>query len=83
MPSGVEQEADRVGLEVREEAPVVVVAEDLQIQQPDIVTRRAHGSRHAIEAQGFETQVELRVHERAGMDEENSHGLEYTAPTGL
>ena len=42
----VEREANRLGLEVRELVPVVVVAEDLQIERPDIVSSRAHGSRY-------------------------------------
>ena len=77
----VEREADRLRLEVREPAPVVVVAEDLEIKQPDIVSSRAHRSRHALETQRLETQLELRVHERAGMDEGEPHEGESTAAT--
>ena len=79
----VEREADGLRLELGELAAVVVVAEDLQIEEAHVVARGPHGGGHPLEPERLEAQVELRVHQRAWMNEQHSHTGEYTAPRGL
>ena len=69
----VQREADRLGLEGLELAEVVLVAEDLQVEQTNLVTGRAHGRRHALEPEGLEAQVDLGVHQWARMNQQHAH----------
>ena len=69
----VQREADRVGGEVVELAQVVGVPEDLQVEQADVVACRPDRRGHALEPEGLEAQVQLGVHQRARVDEEDSH----------
>src|SRR5439155_27178666 len=64
---------DRLRLELDELASVVVVREDLQVQEPHVMARGPHGGGHALEAERLEPQVELRVHQGAWMNEQDSH----------
>ena len=69
----VERKADGLRLEALDLPPVVLMLENLEIQEPHIVAGRAHRRGDALQAEGLEPQIDLRVHERAGMDEQYSH----------
>src|ERR1700739_1078295 len=49
------------------------MAEDLQVEEPTLVARFARGLRHQLEPQRLKAQIDLRVHQRTGMYEENFH----------
>src|SRR5205807_2447589 len=55
-------------------AVIVGVAEDLQIEQAHLVAGRADGRGHALEPDRLESQEDLRVHQRARVDEQHFHG---------
>ncbi len=71
----VHGEADRLRREGGQLLPVIDVGEDLQVEQADLVTRRAHRGRHAFETERLESQVELGVHQGARVHEQHSHGV--------
>src|SRR6266478_3266116 len=48
--------------------------EDLEIEQPYVVPGLPDRCRDALQAERFEPQVDLRIHESAGMDEQDAHG---------
>src|SRR6266540_3197033 len=70
----VQREADRLRLPLVEEAEVVGVLEALEIEEADLVASPSHRLRHQLETQGLQPEVDPRVHQGAGMDEQDSHG---------
>src|SRR4030095_15092219 len=69
----VQAEADRLGLERLELTEVILVLEDLQVEQPTLMTGLAHCRRHALEPERLEAQVDLGVHQRARMNQQHAH----------
>ena len=69
----VQRKAYGFGFEVLEKAEVVGMAKDLEIEQTDVVACFACGLGDQLKPQRLETQVNLRIHQRAGMDEEDLH----------
>jgi hypothetical protein len=71
----VQAEADRLGLERRELTEVVPMVEDLQVEQPNLMTGLAHCRRHALDPEGLEAQVDLGVHQGARMNQQHAHEM--------
>jgi hypothetical protein len=74
----VHGEADDLRPEGRQLGTIVGRGEDLKVEEANLVAGRAYRRGHALESNGLETQVELGIHQRARMDEENSHVGQYT-----
>ncbi len=70
----VERKSDRVGLPIVERAEVIAVTENLQIEYPNVMAGAPGRFRDEFESQRFEPEVNLRIHQRAGMDKEDSRG---------
>jgi hypothetical protein len=70
----VEAEPDGIRLPGFQEPEIVLVTEDLQVEDADVVAGPAGGRRHEFDAQGFEPEIDLRVHETAGVAAEDLHG---------
>src|ERR1700739_1431792 len=62
-----------MGLPFIHHTKVVTVAEHLQVQQPYLVPSLPRRFRHQLQSQRLQAQINLRVHQRAGMDEESFH----------
>jgi hypothetical protein len=69
----VEAEADRFRPEITQLAYQVVMAEHLQVQQAHVVPSRPGGGGHALQAERFQPQEDLRVHQAARVDEQGAH----------
>ena len=69
----IEREADRIGSESPQRFLVVAVPEDLQVEEPHLVAGGADRLGDALQPERLEAEIDLRVHERARMDEEDSH----------
>ena len=54
-------------------AEVAPLRFDLQVEQAHLVAGLAHRLRHQLQAQRFQAQEDARVHQRAGVNRENSH----------
>jgi hypothetical protein len=65
--------AHGVGFPFVEETEIVRVLEDLEVEQADAVARFARGLSDEFEAEGFQAEIDLRVHETTGVDEKNFH----------
>ena len=74
----VHGEADGLRPEGSQLGAIVGRGEDLKVEEANLVAGRAYRRSHALESDGLETQVELGIHQRAGMDEEHSHVGQYT-----
>src|SRR6266404_9644530 len=70
----VDREPDGLRPERLQLAPVVSMRENLEIEQPYVVAGLPDRGRDALQAERFEPQVDLRIHESAGMDEQDAHG---------
>ena len=57
-----EREADGLGREAPKLTPVLVVAEDLQVEEADVVAGGAHRRGHPLGAERLELQADLGVH---------------------
>jgi hypothetical protein len=56
-----------------EKAKEVTVCLDLQIDQPHVVTQALRRGCDELHAEGLEPKEDLRIHQRPGVDAENSH----------
>src|SRR6185295_5868042 len=70
----VEREADRLGTPVAQRLLVVARREDLQVEQAHLVPRRLHRRGDALEPERLQTEIDLREHQRARVDEQHAHG---------
>ena len=52
----------------------MLVPEDLQVEQLHLVAGLAAGGGHPLQTQRLEPEVDLGVHQTAGMDEQDLHG---------
>jgi hypothetical protein len=66
-------EGDKVRPPLRNQAVIVGVAFDLQIDDPDRVAGASRGLRHEFEAQWLEAEEDIREQQRAGMNEQHTH----------
>ena len=57
------------------------MVEDLEIEEAHVVTGGPGRRRHPLEAERLEPQIDLGVHERTGMDEEDTHGRYCNLPS--
>src|SRR6185437_5834569 len=69
----IASERNGVGLPSPDECFIVFPRISLQVDQTDIVSRLAARLRHHLEAERFQTQINLGVHEWTGMDCEEFH----------
>ena len=69
----VQRKTDGFRLEVFEKAEVIAVAKDLKVQKTDVVASFARGLGDQLEPERLQAQVNLRVHQGAGMYEEDFH----------
>ncbi len=79
----VQREADGFGLEVFEQAEVVAMAKDLEIEQTDVVASFARGLGDQLKPKRLKAQVNLRIHQGAGMYEEDFHYASGLSTAGL
>src|SRR5882762_3089385 len=70
----VDREPDGIRPEGLQLAPVVSMRENLEIEHSYVVPGLPDRRRDALQAERLEPQVDLRVHESAGMDEQDAHG---------
>jgi hypothetical protein len=69
----VHREAHRLRRERLHLVPVVGVREDLQVDEPHVVTGGHDRGGHALESERLEPEVELRVHQGARVHQKHSH----------
>ena len=69
----VEAEPDRVRREVAQVPGQLVPAENLEVEEPDLVTGGARGARDPFQAQRFEPEEDLRVHQPARVNQQRPH----------
>ncbi len=73
----VRQVVQRDPERLRAERPHLVAqpphAQHLEVDHPDLVTRLTGGAGHPLQAQGFEPEEDLGVHQGAGVDEQQAH----------
>src|SRR5579875_1226446 len=69
----VQREADCARLKILQLAVEGLVIENLEIENPDLVSSGAHRRRHPLHPKGFQAQIDLAVHEGARMDEKDAH----------
>src|SRR5215467_5804382 len=67
-------EGDDVGLPVVDEPEIIVVRGRLQVDQTRLVAGASDGRRDQLEPERLETEKDLRVHQGAGVNREDSHG---------
>jgi hypothetical protein len=79
----VERKSDRLRPEALDFAPQVMVTEDLEVEDAHIVAGGAHRRRHALHAERFEPQVNLAVHQRTRMHEQDPHSFLRMDPDGV
>src|SRR5580704_7932719 len=72
----VERESHRVGPPGAQRTLVVPVLEDLQVEQPNLVAGVAQGRGDPLQPQRLEPEIDLGVHEAAGMNEQDLHGVD-------
>jgi hypothetical protein len=69
----IEGKTDGLRLPFVEKAKVVGMTEDLEVEETNFVAGLASGLGDQFEPERLEAQVNLRIHQRAGMNKENSH----------
>ncbi|GAA4495044.1 hypothetical protein GCM10023158_14320 [Gluconacetobacter tumulicola] len=69
----VSGKTDSVGPEILDHAPIVAVGFHLQINDLHFVPGLSGRACHQLQAQRLQSQEDLGVHQRAGMDGEYSH----------
>src|SRR5579872_3757696 len=71
----VSGETDRFGPKSLQLCPKVAMRKDLQIEHPDLMPGAPDGRCHALHSERLETQINLAVHQGAGMNQKNFHQL--------
>src|SRR5882724_6300759 len=71
----VQRESDRLRFKVAQFLKIVIVLEDLQVEEPDIMTSRSNGLGHSFQTQRFKPKVDLGVHQGTWMDQQHFHLL--------
>lgn len=64
---------DRPGLELAKFPKIVLMAEDLKVENPDIVAGRPGSLGHPFHAERFQPEVKLGVHQAARVDQQDFH----------
>jgi hypothetical protein len=71
----VEGEGHRIGLPAVEQAEVVRLGLDLQVDQLDLVTGAPSRRCHELEPERLEAEIDLRVHQTPGMNGQKPHDV--------
>jgi hypothetical protein len=69
----VQPETDRFGLELAELTGQLVLAEELEIDETDLVAARPGRRCDALHPQRLKPEKDLRVHQGTGMDQQRAH----------
>src|SRR4030095_13748417 len=69
----IDGKRDDVRLPALDQAEKIVLWLALQIDETDRVTAMPRGSSNKFEAERFETKIDLRIHQTAGMDGQKFH----------